>query len=174
MIARDVRILAVMAAALAAVPAGARAQLGLSLQGYAGIGDLVRDLHTTRDAAYGAIAGVQFAGPLGLELEYQHAENHANGGADLIEQDGVLGHVRFDLLRGPVSPFVFGGVGAVRYSVSSVTDDQVVLPLGVGVEVQLSPLVLGARGEYQWIPNAVADKNADYWKVVLTAGVRVP
>jgi hypothetical protein len=165
-----------------AVPAGAGAQggLGFSLQGAFGYGELVRDLDTDRDTTYGGILGLHFAGPLSLEVEYQHAENDVNGlGSDAsVEQDGVFGHVRFDLLRGPILPFVYGGLGWVHYSLDDAildtTDDRAVVPFGGGVELRLSALLLGFRGEYQWIPNDVASTNTDFWKVVGTAGFRLP
>jgi hypothetical protein len=172
-----------MAAALTmAAPAGASAQLGLglSVQGVFGYGELVRDLDTDRDMTYGAIVGLHFAGPLSLEVEYQHAENDVNdlGGAVTIDQDGVLGHVRFDLLPGPLVPFVYGGLGWVHYSLEDtileVTDDRVVVPVGGGFEFRIRALVLGIRGEYQWIPNDVSSRDADFWKAIATAGFRVP
>jgi opacity protein-like surface antigen len=171
-----------MAAALAiAAPGAAAAQgLGFSLQGAFGYGELVRDLDSDGDMTYGAIAGLHFAGPLSLEVEYQHAENDVNGlGGDVTaEQDGVLAHVRFDVLRGPILPFVYGGLGWVQYSLDDTivdtTDDRAVVPFGAGVEVRLSALLLGVRGEYQWIPNDVASTNTDFWKVVATAGFRIP
>jgi hypothetical protein len=177
------RTLAVMMAAAltVAAPRGASAQgLGLSLQGAVGIGELIRDLDTDRDAIYGAIVGLHFAGPLALEFEYQHAENDVNGlgGAVTMKQDGVLGHVRFDFLPGPLVPFVYAGLGWVRYkadaAILNTKDDRAVVPFGGGLEVRIRPLVLGVRGEYQWIPNDVASTNTDFWKVVATAGFRIP
>jgi hypothetical protein len=174
-------IVTVVAAALAiAAPGSARAAagFGFSLQGVFGYGELIRDLETETDMTYGAIAGLHFAGPLSLELEYQRAENDLDLGDGQVVQDGVLGHVRLDLLRGPVLPFVYGGVGWVHYSVEDsildVTDDRAVVPFGGGVEVRLSALLLGLRGEFQWIPNDVASNSTDFWKVVLTAGFRSP
>jgi hypothetical protein len=176
-------IVTVVAAALAiTAPGGASAAegLGFSLQGVFGYGELIRDLETEADMTYGAVAGLHFAGPLSLELEYQRAENDLDdlGGDAQVVQDGVLGHVRLDFLRGPVLPFVYAGLGWVHYSVEDsipdVTDDRAVVPFGGGVEVRVSALLLGLRGEYQWIPNDVASTNTDFWKVVATAGFRVP
>jgi hypothetical protein len=174
-------VMAVAAAAALAVPSAASAQgPGLSLQGVWGYGELVRDLDTDTDMTYGAVAGLDFPGPLTLEVEYQHADNDVNGlgsGAK-IKQDGVLGHLRFDLLPAPIVPFVYGGAGWVHYkvedSILDVTEDRLVVPVGGGLEVQLHALVLGVRGEYQWIVDDVAGSNADFWKVVGTVGFRVP
>lgn len=178
--ANRIAIVLSAAAAVAAAAPGRGSALGLSAQGSYGIGELSRDLSSSQNSTYGAILGLHFTGPLGLELEYQHASNDVSGlvGVKTIDQDGVLGHVRLDLLRGPLVPFAYAGVGWVRYSVSgsvaSTTSDQAVIPAGVGLELWFRPLVVGIRGEYQWVPNEIAGKNAAFWKGLLTLGLRVP
>lgn len=172
------RFIVTVAAALAlALPTGTRAEespFGFSLQGEIGVGQTTRDVDTDADLVYGAILGLHFLGPLSLELDYQHAENDVSGGgAATLKQDGVLAHVRFDLLRAPVIPFIYGGVGWVRYD-SGATDDRVVIPVGVGLETHLAPLVVGVRGEYQWNTSEIASQHVDYWKVVATVGFRIP
>jgi hypothetical protein len=168
-------------AVVMALPRGASAQeegLGFSLQGVFGYGELVRDLDTETDMTYGVIGGLHLGGPLTLELEYQHAENDVKGLGDAAtaKQDGVLGHLRFDLVPGTIVPFVHAGAGWVHYSIDDsildVTEDRFVVPIGGGIEVQLAPVVLGIRGEYQWIVDDVAGSDADFWKVVATAGFR--
>jgi Outer membrane protein beta-barrel domain len=174
-------VMMVTAALAISVPGGASAQggLGFSLQGVFGYGELVRDYDTDTDMTFGAIGGLHFAGPLALELEYQYAENDVNGlGSGVkIDQNGVFGHVRFNLLPAPLVPFVYGGAGWVHYSlkdsVLDVTEDRLVVPFGGGLEVQLHALVFGIRGEYQYIVDDIAGSNADFWKVVATAGFRI-
>jgi hypothetical protein len=43
-----------------------------------------------------------------------------------------------------------------------------------GLEVQFRVLVLGLRGEHQWIVADVAGADADFRRVVGAAGFRVP
>ncbi len=176
------RIIVMVAAALAvAFPLGASAQeekFGLSIQGQIGVGQMVRDLETERDLVYGAILGLSFAGPLGLELDYQHAENDVKGfGAPTLKQDGFLGHVRFDFGKGTLIPFVYGGLGWVHYDVSSTlldtTSDRLMIPLGAGLEFKAKPLIIGIRGEYQWATSEIAGEHTDYWKAVGTVGFRL-
>jgi hypothetical protein len=164
-----------MAVVLVLGAPGAARALGFSAQGAAGVGQLVNDIDGKTGATYGAIFGLHFAGRIGLELEYQHGENDANGitGQPTVRQDGAIGHGRFDLLRGRLVPFVYGGVGWMHYSASGVSSsDRLVVPAGAGLEVRLGPFEFGARGEYQWIFNDVADRSANFWKVIGTAGVR--
>lgn len=168
-------LFAMVASLTVAAPGAARA-LGLSAQGALGVGQLVSGVDSDAGTTYGLILGLHFTGPLGLELEYQHGDNDAKGvlGHPTVSQDGALGHVRFDLLRRSIVPFVYGGVGVMHYSASSVsTDDWVVFPVGGGVEVQLGLFEFGARGEYQYIPSDVADRSADFWKLIGTVGVRL-
>jgi opacity protein-like surface antigen len=158
------------------LPAATRAEgFGVSLQGEVGYGMTARDLDTDGDLVYGAILGLHFSGPLGLELAYQHAENNVSGVGGLfrLKQNGLLGHVRLDLSRATLVPFVYTGVGWVHYygaPAASTTEDRVVIPVGAGLEIQAKPLVVGARGEYQWNTEAIGGKNVDYWKVVGTVG----
>ncbi len=180
------RISVMFAAALAvALPAGARAeseaaQPGISIQGEIGAGQMVRDLKTDTDLVYGAILGFHFTGPLGLELEYQHAENDLSDipGSPALKQDGLLGHVRLDFGHGTVTPFIYAGVGWVRYKSNAAifngTEDRAVIPAGAGLEFQVKPLVIGVRGEYQWLTEKIAGNTADYWKAVATLGFRIP
>jgi hypothetical protein len=172
------RMLVTLAAAVAvSLPANTRAEepsrFGFSIQGQLGAGQTTRDLDTDADLVYGAILGLHFLGPLGVELDYQHAENDVSdiGGANL-KQDGVFGHVRFDLLRGPLIPFAYTGLGWVHYEAPAVTEDRLVIPFGVGLEVHFAPLIVGARGEYQWNTSEIGTQNVDYWKVVGTVGLR--
>jgi hypothetical protein len=159
-------------------PPKAPPAFAFSIQGEIGGGKTTRDVATDFNLVYGGILGLHFAGPLGLELEYQHAENDTSGGGATLKQDGVLGHLRFDFLREPVTPFVYVGVGWVHYSANASllanTEDHVVIPGGVGLEVNVKPIVLGARGEYQWNTDTFAGKYIDYWKVVATVGLRLP
>jgi opacity protein-like surface antigen len=151
-----------------------------SLQGQLGAGQTAGDLDTDTDLVYGAILGLHFSGPLGLEVDYQHAENDVSntGGLATFKQDGILGHVRFDILREPVTPFIYAGVGWVRYkanaSVLSETVDRMVIPAGVGVELKISSIVVGARGEYQWNSSEFHGERIDFWKAVGTVGFRLP
>ena len=88
----------------------------------------------------------------------------------------MFGHVRFDLTRGPVIPFVYAGLGWAHYNVnalgSSGTSDRLVIPGGVGLEFLARPLVLGVRAEYQWNTQEIKSQHVDYWKAVGTVGVR--
>jgi opacity protein-like surface antigen len=168
--------LAITAAALAvaaATPARA-AGLGLSLQGTIGAGALGRDLHSQTNATYGAIGGLHFRGPLALELEYQYAENTLNSfGSAKMRQDGVLGHLRFDLLTRTFNPFVYGGVGWIHYSAGELLNakaDRVVIPVGGGAELHFGFFVVGARAEFQWVPNDVQSERLSYWKAIGTIG----
>jgi hypothetical protein len=151
-----------------------------SLQGEVGAGKTAGDLKTNTDVVYGAIIGLHFRGPLGLELDYQHAENDVSdtSGRARFKQDGLLGHVRFDVLRTPVTPFIYAGLGWVHYNADSTAlaekADRLVIPAGVGLELHVSALVVGARGEYQWNTSDIAGKHVDYWKAVGTVGFRLP
>jgi opacity protein-like surface antigen len=153
--------------------------LGFSLQGQIGAGQTTGDLKTDTDLVYGAIVGLHFSGPLGLELDYQHAENDVSntGGLATFKQDGLLGHVRFDILRRPVTPFIYAGVGWVHYkadaSLLNETVDRMVIPAGAGVEFQVSAIVIGARGEYQWNTSEFHGNRIDYWKAVGTIGFKL-
>ncbi len=175
------RIIVVVAAALAvAFPAGAWAQegrFGFSLQGQIGAGQAVRDLETETAAVYGAILGLHFAGPLGLELDYQHAENDVKGtGTSTLKQDAFLGHVRFEFGKGTLLPFIYGGLGWGHYEASGVLDttaDRLMIPVGAGLEFKAKPLILGIRGEYQWATSEIAGEHTDYWKAVGTIGFRL-
>ena len=172
-------LVVLLAAAAAAGAPGRAGALGLSVQGEYGVGELGRDLNSNRDTTAGVILGLQLGGPLQLELEYQRSNNDVSDlvGSVTLKQEGLMGHVRLDVLNGPFDPFIYGGVGWVHYStagVSALSSDQVVLPIGAGLEIWLKPIVFGVRGEYQWIPNDVMGKTADYWKVVGTIGLRVP
>jgi hypothetical protein len=165
-----------MAVVLMVGAPGAARALGLSAQGAAGVGQLVNDIDGQTGAAYGLILGLHFSGRVGLELEYQHGENDANGitGHPTVHQDGAIGHGRFDLLRGRLAPFLYGGLGWMHYSASGVSsNDRLVIPAGAGLEFRLGPFVFGGRGEYQWILNDVANRSANFWKVIGTAGVRL-
>jgi hypothetical protein len=182
------RIVVMALAALASIfPAGAWAQQpqgqasgpGFSLQVEVGAGWTARDLTTDTGVVWGAILGLHFVGPLGLEVEYQHAENDISGGPGTFKQDGLLGHVRLDVSTSPtLTPFVYAGLGWVHFhsnaDILGLPVDRVVVPLGVGLEVSVRPIVLGARGEYQWNTSDIADKHVDFWKVVGTVGFRVP
>jgi hypothetical protein len=151
-----------------------------SLQGAVGAGNAARDVSTDTNVVYGGIFGFHFRGPLGLELDYQHAENDLSGtsGRATLKQDGLFGHVRFDVLREPVRPFVYVGAGWVHYhangSLGDEKTDHFVVPGGVGVELEISAFVVGARGEYQWNTSEIAGKHVDYWKAVGTFGIRIP
>jgi hypothetical protein len=175
------RVILTAAVALAAgFASGARAadKLEFSIQGQVGAGETARDVDTDVNVVYGAILGLHFAGPLGLELDYQHAENDVSGTAGLatVKQDGVFGHVRFDLGRGQVVPFLYAGAGWVHFrgSASALSEsvDRLVIPAGAGLEFHARPLVVGARIEYQWNTDEIASQNIDYWKAVGTIGFR--
>jgi hypothetical protein len=178
------RIIAMAAAALAlASPAPTRAEAtepGFSLQGEVGAGTTARDVKTAGGVTWGVIGGFHFAGPLGLELEYQHAENGlSSGGVGTLKQDGFLGHVRLDLGNWLVAPFLYVGAGWTHFSGSAdvlggSSADRFVVPGGVGVEFHVLPIVIGARGEYQWNTSSINDRHVDYWKVVGTLGFRIP
>jgi hypothetical protein len=178
------RFIATALAALAAAASPARAlaeahEPGFSLQGEVGAGQTTRDVKTDATVAWGLLLGFHFAGPLGLELEYQHAENDlTSGGTGSLKQDGLLGHLRLDLGNWMVTPFLYAGAGWVQFHGSagflSSPADRLVIPAGVGVEVHVRPLVFGARGEYQWTTSEINDKHVDYWKVVGTVGIRLP
>jgi hypothetical protein len=176
-------IMTAVAALAAASPAWTLAEAhepGFSLQGEVGAGQTTRDVKTSGSVAWGALLGFHFAGPLGLELEYQHAENDlSSGGVGTLKQDGLLGHVRLDLGNWMVTPFLYAGAGWVSFHGSAdvlggSTADRFVVPGGVGVELHVRPIVIGARGEYQWNTSAINDKHVDYWKVVGTVGFRIP
>jgi hypothetical protein len=122
-----------------ALPSGARPQteqaaVEFSIQGQVGAGQGIRDLDTETDVVYGAILGLHFLGPLGLELDYHHAENDVSdlAGASTVKQDVLLAHVRFDFAPGPLVPFVYTGVGWGHYDVSGaivdVEADRTVVP----------------------------------------------
>jgi hypothetical protein len=172
------RVILTAAVALAAGLAdGARAEgSGLSIQGQVGAGQTAQDLKTDVNVVYGLIFGLHFAGPLGVELDYQHAQNDVTGtgGLATVRQDGLFGHVRFDIGRAVVVPFIYAGAGWVHFhgSAASVSGgvDRLVIPGGVGLEFQAKPLVIGARGEYQWNTSKIAGQHVDYWKAVGTVG----
>jgi hypothetical protein len=165
----------ILAAALAvAIPANPRADgIGVSLQGQIGAGNVVRDVKTDTNLVYGAILGLHF-GLLGLEVDYQHAENDLQGSSAVFKQDGLLGHLRLDFTKGPLVPFVYSGVGWLRATSSQLSgsNDRAVIPAGAGIEFHALPLVLGIRGEYQWATSEIAGQHADFWKAVATVGVR--
>jgi hypothetical protein len=152
----------------------------ISFQGQIGAGKTTGEFHTDTDLVYGAILGFHFNGPLGLEVDYQHAENDVSGtsGRSSLTQDGVFGHVRFDFAGKPVTPFVYAGGGWVHYKAKAALNDEkvdhFVVPAGLGVEFHIRPVVLGARGEYQWNTSAVGGKHFDFWKLVGTVGFRFP
>lgn len=166
----------ILAAALAvAIPANPRADgLGFSLQGQIGAGNVARDVKTDTNAVYGAILGLHFSGPLALEVDYQHAENDIQGSSTVLKQDGLLGHLRLDFLKGNLVPFVYTGVGWARATSSQLSgaNDRAVIPAGAGIEFHGGVIVLGIRGEYQWATTKISGQTADYWKAVGTFGVR--
>jgi hypothetical protein len=173
------RAIATAAVAWALGLAGpARADTGFSIQGQIGAGQTTRDLSTNVNVVYGAILGLHFAGPLGLEADYQHAENDTTGGSGSgkLRQDAIFGHVRLEFASGLVLPFIYTGVGWAHYhstaALFDTTADRVVIPGGVGLELNFAPLIVGARGEYQWNTQDIAGKRVDYWKAVATIGFR--
>jgi len=171
------RVILTAAVALAAgFATGARADegLGFSLQGQVGAGETARDVKTNVNVVYGLIAGFHFLGPLGLEADYQHAENDVSGGLGIVKQDGIFGHVRLDIGHAVVVPFLYAGVGWVHFhgTAAAVSGgaDRAVIPGGVGLEFQAKPLVVGARAEYQWNTQTIASQHVDFWKAVGTVG----
>ncbi len=175
------RVILTAAVALAAgFASDARAadKFELSIQGQVGAGETARDVNTDLNVVYGAILGLHFAGPLGLELDYQHAENDVSGTAGLatLKQDGVFGHVRFDLGSAQVVPFLYAGAGWVHFrgssSVLNESVNRLVIPAGAGLEFHARPLVVGARAEYQWNTSEISGQHVDYWKAVGTIGFR--
>ena len=113
-----------------------------------------------------------------LEVDYQHAQNDTTGatGSGTFTQDAVIGHVRLEFGSGLVLPFIYTGAGWAHYRATSplfsTTADRVVIPAGVGLELNFQPLVVGARGEYQWDTSDILGKHVDYWKAVATIGFR--
>lgn len=182
--ASERQVLAVAAAVFTlAGPLVARAQapepsLSYSLQGSFGAGALGREMPSELDTTFSAILGVHFPGPLGLELEYQHAQNLLDDFPGVrMSQDGVLGHVRFDVLRRFFVPFLHVGLGWIQYSAGASLDvaaGRVVVPVGGGFELQLQTIVVGLRGEYQWVTSEVAGRNLEFWKALVTFGLRYP
>jgi hypothetical protein len=174
---RRVILIAVVVLA-AGFATGARAEegFGFSLQGQVGAGETSRDVKTDVNVVYGLILGFHFLGPLGVEADYQHAENDLSGtgGLGTIKQDGIFGHVRLDIGSAAVVPFLYAGVGWVHFhgsaAVVSGGVDRAVIPGGVGVEFQAKPLVVGARAEYQWNTQTIASQHVDFWKAVGTVG----
>jgi hypothetical protein len=174
------RVILMAAVALAALFAsGAQAaeeKLGISIQGQFGAGNAARDVSTDVNVVYGLIFGFHFVGPFALELDYHHAENDfsGTGGNSKLKQDALFGHVRLDFISGSIVPFIYTGVGWVRFradaSVLNETVDRAVIPGGVGVEFHVAPILVGARGEYEWNTAKIAGKAVDYWKAVGTVG----
>ena len=171
------RVIAAAAVAWAlGLASPARAAPGFSIQGQVGAGQTAQDLKTDVNVVYGLIFGLHFAGPLGVELDYQHAQNDTTGatGSGTFTQDAVIGHVRLEFTSGLVVPFIYAGAGWVHFhgSAASVSGgvDRLVIPGGVGLEFQARPLVIGARGEYQWNTSKIAGQHVDYWKAVGTVG----
>src|SRR5205823_3518545 len=119
------RKLLIVAAALA-IPAAARAESEFSLVVQGGGAQYNRDLAGSTDvgALYGARLGIMPAPVFGIELGYLGTQNNVKqtltyGGGERLITNGAQADVRLNVLPGAFTPYVFGGFGLTKVSVSN-------------------------------------------------------
>ena len=158
------KILFVLAAL--AIPAAAHAESEVSVVLQGGGVQYNRDLagQTDLGAAYGARVNVMPTPYVGFEVAYLGTQNNvrqsldARGTNERLVTNGALADLRINVLPGDITPYVFGGFGVTKFSISNQafqspfrSDAIAEVPFGTGIEANLGAFKLGARFQYNYL-----------------------
>jgi hypothetical protein len=183
----------IAAAALLAAPFAARAasEFSVVVQGGGVQYNQALSGQTDLGVAYGARVGVMPTPIVGFEIGYLGTQNNVrqtlatSGDAERLVTNGAAADLRINVLPGSITPYVFGGYGLTRVSVSNQSiqspfrgETVSTIPFGGGVEANAGAFKIGARFQYNHLmgdgfysPAAeVNDRKSDFYGVSVDLG----
>jgi hypothetical protein len=153
--------LALTAALLATPAARADSEFSVVLQGGAARYNQSLSSGVDTGPEFGARLGILPLPILGIELGYLGTQNNVNANSDVGRASSTLrtnagyGDLRFNVLPGALTPYVFGGLGitwVTGATASGIPDRSVgMLPFGGGLEANVGQFKIGGRFQYNYL-----------------------
>lgn len=181
------------AAALVAAPLAARAESEVSVVVQGGGVQYNQALSGQTDlgVAYGARVAVMPTPIVGFEVGYLGTQNNVrrsldtSGDSERLITNGANADLRINVLPGAITPYIFGGYGLTKVSVSNQSiqspfkgDTVSTIPFGGGLEANLGNFKVGGRFQYNHLlsngfyspQQTVNDRSADFYGFSIDLG----
>lgn len=168
---------------MGAATSDAAERRGIDITAGAGVSNFSQDMNPVTDPGigYGLRVGFHPWQAIGFELGYQGGLNNFEPADENIVSNHLSADLKLGAQVGPISPYVFGGVGGYMLTAPDAAeraglDNGVALtfPWGGGVAMDLSrDLTVEGRFQYDTLVNEdrrFGGRDADYWTATLNIG----